>query len=146
MCGATPTGVTQARLHELVAGSMIHEKAYEPPAKSAELIARLQKLEALQLEREYRRMVADVDQEMAHERKVTDLRELKNVKQQAFMMLNLVLSFVGVWAFVYYALHATLSSQGMVCAQHPWRWLPIDVKTNCHMFMLSGHWLPRWRR
>lgn len=38
----------------------------------------------------------------------------QSVKQQAIMFMNLVLSFAGVWAFTYYALHATLQTQGMV--------------------------------
>lgn len=56
---------------------MIYEEPYVPPPKSAELLARLERLEAEQAERDYRRIVSNVDSEMAHERRVTDLIELK---------------------------------------------------------------------
>lgn len=39
---------------------------------------------------------------------------LQSVKQQAIMTMNLVLSFAGVWAFVYVATHTTFQTQGAV--------------------------------
>lgn len=39
---------------------------------------------------------------------------IQSVKQQAIMMMNLVLSFAGVWAFFYFATHTTLQTQGAV--------------------------------
>ena len=77
-------GDGQPRLHELLQGSMIYEEPYVPPPKSKELLERLARLEAEQAEREYRRIVGSVDMEMAHERRVTDLRELKVHGTEAF--------------------------------------------------------------
>jgi hypothetical protein len=147
-------------------------------------VERLKRLEILAAEKEYRRMVRNVDHEISEQDRLTDIRELKvrlaapamltiasvllfgdlrpsshwpvvagarctrrvctvnvttapglsrdglvihvrsptflsfvatqSVKQQAIMFMNLVLSFAGVWAFAYYALHATFETQGMV--------------------------------
>ncbi|KNC87228.1 hypothetical protein SARC_00663 [Sphaeroforma arctica JP610] len=99
----------EGRLFELLLGSEIYETPYVPPPKCPELVHRLKRLEIMSQEAEYRRMTRNVDTSRIRKDAQTDARELKGVKQQFFMLVNVVLSAGGVYLAAYYALYNQLS-------------------------------------
>eukprot|EP01134_Creolimax_fragrantissima_P000308 CFRG0308T1 len=106
---ARTEGVYKGRLLELIKGSRIYEAPYVEPSKCPELVRRLKRLEILQNEKEYKRMTRNIDFEEIRREAHINSRELKSVKQQFFLLVNLVFSAAGVYVFTYYALYNMLS-------------------------------------
>eukprot|EP00123_Amoebidium_parasiticum_P005612 comp16767_c0_seq1/m.15113 comp16767_c0_seq1/g.15113 ORF comp16767_c0_seq1/g.15113 comp16767_c0_seq1/m.15113 type:complete len:253 (-) comp16767_c0_seq1:50-808(-) len=96
-------GKTQLYLHELLQGTGIYEEPYVPPPRNPELVARLEKLQAELAEKEYKRVTANVDRGVMYEQRRRDIHDIKSVKQQVMMMVNMLVSLVGVFFFIYYA-------------------------------------------
>uniref|UniRef100_A0A131YIQ4 Endoplasmic reticulum based factor for assembly of v atpase n=1 Tax=Rhipicephalus appendiculatus TaxID=34631 RepID=A0A131YIQ4_RHIAP len=96
-------------LHKLLEGSELCLPSPVTPPRDPELEARVQKLKAQQLNRDYDRMTSDVDVCRARSSpfsKVGD--EVRQVKQQSWAVVNLLVTVGGTFAFFYKAVEYSL--------------------------------------
>ncbi|XP_068722323.1 transmembrane protein 199-like isoform X2 [Montipora capricornis] len=100
-------------LHELLAGSEIYVEPLRLPEKSAELIARLNKLKAEQEKAEYNRMVTNVDRKRNQRDELQLGQEIRSGSKQLASITNFLLSIVATFAFGYVASQFAFPSEAM---------------------------------
>ncbi|XP_065281132.2 transmembrane protein 199 [Dermacentor albipictus] len=96
-------------LHKLLEGSELCLPSPVTPPRNPELEARVQKLKAQQLNRDYDRMTSDVDVCRARSSLFTKVgAEVRQVKQQSWALVNLLVTVAGTFAFFYKAVEYSL--------------------------------------
>ncbi|GAB1602586.1 transmembrane protein 199-like [Argonauta hians] len=100
-------------IHEALKDSELHLQKYEPPERSAELEARIQRLKKEADEREYKQMTRNVHRT----KKIVDGnigKELKAMNLQIIAVINFVLTVGGAFVFGYKAAEASMEQPDMV--------------------------------
>ncbi|KAL3184612.1 hypothetical protein MRX96_031686 [Rhipicephalus microplus] len=96
-------------LHKLLEGSELCLPSPVTPPRNPELEARVQKLKAQQMNRDYDRMTSDVDVCRARSSPFTKVGdEVRQVKQQSWAVVNLLVTVGGTFAFFYKAVEYSL--------------------------------------
>lgn len=96
-------------LHKLLEGSELCLPTPVTPPRNPELEARVQKLKAQQLNRDYDRMTSDVDVCRARSSPFTKVgAEVRQLKQQSWALVNLLVTVAGTFAFFYKAVEYSL--------------------------------------
>lgn len=96
-------------LHKLLEGSELCLPSPVTAPRDPELEARIQKLKAQQLNREYDRMTSDVDVCRSRSSPLTQVgAEVRQVRQQSWAVVNLLVTVGGTFAFFYKAVEYSL--------------------------------------
>ncbi|XP_064646545.1 transmembrane protein 199-like [Lineus longissimus] len=97
-------------LHELLEGSEVVLPEVEKPARNPQLESRCQKLRAELANKDYRRMVGDIDAVEIMDRTTTkDFgKEMKAVNRQLVSVFNFLITVAGAFAFGYKATEYSL--------------------------------------
>ncbi|XP_077496841.1 vacuolar ATPase assembly protein VMA12 [Amblyomma americanum] len=102
-------GSAPVYLHKLLEGSEVCYPSPVTPPRNPELEARVQKLRAQQQNREYNRMTSDVDVCRSGSTPLSSLgAEVRQVKQQTWALVNLLVTVAGTFAFFYKAVEYSL--------------------------------------
>ncbi|KAH6923167.1 hypothetical protein HPB50_024590 [Hyalomma asiaticum] len=106
---AAGDGGAPVYLHKLLEGSELCLPSPVTPPRNPELEARVQKLKAQQLNRDYDRMTSDVDVCRARSSPFSKAgEEVRQVKQQSWAVVNLLVTVGGTFAFFYKAVEYSL--------------------------------------
>lgn len=90
-------------LHQLLRKSEIYITPPPVIPRNPELEARCQRLRRQLKQKEYRKMTKNVDRKGMHDSRMNDLKQIRGLKNQIIMFVNIVLSAGGVFFFCYYA-------------------------------------------